>query len=1628
MATTKRSSERMKRLAEMAARPQASVAAHRVLNMRPRVLAVAVSAALVPWTFLSPVLAQTSANALPTGGQVTSGSATLTYSSNKLQIDQGTNKAILQWDGFSIGSNAWVNFTQPSASSVALNRVTGTNPSEIFGRLTANGQVFLSNPNGVLFAPGASVDVGALFATTLSIADRDFLAGRYNFYNAGGAGSVVNQGVITATGYAALAGPQVRNDGIIVARAGTVALAAGERVALDMVGDGLIKVSVDQAAMNASAINTGRIEADGGNVVLTARSANALLDTVVNNTGIIRAKSLVERNGEIVLDGGSAGVVANSGTLTVAGTDAGATGGTVKVLGDKVALFSGTRIDASGDAGGGSVNVGGNYQGQGPLQNASQTIVARDAAIKADAITRGDGGSVVVWSNEATQFYGSISVRGGAESGNGGSVEVSGKHWLNYKGTTDARALNGKTGMLLLDPDDLTIVHDDGVATDSNNSAGPGFVANPSTTNPWQLLDSTINASLNTTDVTVTTSSGGSIQIRDDSGTVVIGAANARTLTMTSATGISWNAGWEYANNGQLTLNAQAGNIVGTGDLLISGTSPVLLQATTGINASLSGVTSIAAASSSGDVTLMVGSTSLSVDALTNPVSSTVVNGISAGGNTAVTYTGAGTLTLNQNISGTNATVVTDDLAFAGGQIVATNKAAVAPATAVTTISLGQGTNDGVVFGLNAFTVNGNIVASALQIGNSSNTGGITMQGTFDPSGVGSTLKLVTSGTIKDPGGAETIGGTNIDALALVGGAGIGTNANHIKTQVGSLAASSSGAGIFLDDAKGGSVNVTTVDGVVGITSNNGDIHLTQTNDLTVSQAINAGAGNLDITFGNTANVFTLAATGSLTSANTTIHTGGGADTFDFSAAPATTATLTGGNGNDTLKQSGQTWDLTGLNAGNSGGLSWTQIGNLVDTGAGVFRFTTNTAGVQHQITAVNGTLDYSAGRTNPVTFDVANGNNATSGIGETWSGITTVTGNGTGSITNMGAAAFDVTGTMQGTSAGISYSGFTAADTTTVTGASGFNDGTKTGSGITFALSNNVTGTGTISNVTGSFDDATLVSAASGVDYAGFTAVTGTGTALTGVNVSFNDTTKVSGSGVNYGGFGVTGVSGSGTVVTGVGTSFNDTTKASASGINYSGLGGLAAVAGDGTANLTGTANFNITGAAAGTAASGINYSQFNSVSSATTVTGANGFNDATRSGSGITFASAASVTGTGTISGVAGAFNDATQISAASGIDYGGFTAVSGGGTTLNGVVGSFDDTSKISAATGINYSGYTINAVNGTGGSVTGVAGTFDLPSKVSGSGIGYSGFGVTAVAGNNATATITGSGLTYALANGTPNAGSASGVSWTQFPNIVDATGALNMQSSGSVTGNVTAQSVNYGAYGSPVSFSLSGAAGTSTGIGGTRSGVTTVTGSPNSDTITGGAVTYNLTGVNVGSSSGLSWTSFENISANGGATFQLSVGSGNVSGTLSSTGSATLDSPIDITALNVSVPATLLMTSTTGSATTWRLSGASQPNLFQTTSPDANVYFNGACVGGPACGTVIAVTASIGASVSQIAAQALKDAQSTDSVAKQIDYGFAGDVGTTPPMDHRIDETGISTPACFDESREGTACK
>src|SRR5258706_5010344 len=541
--------------------------------MRQTRLAFAVTAASLPF---APEVghAQTSVNALPTGGSVTAGSATISSSANKLQIDQSTQKAILQWDTFSIGSSAWVNFSQPSSSAIALNRVLGSNPSEIFGRLTANGQVFLTNPNGVLFAPSAAVDVGGLFAPSHSIADKDFLAGRYNFYTAGGAGSVINQGqIITANGYAALAGPQVRNDGVIIARAGGVALAAGDRISLDMVGDGLIKVSVEQAALNASAINSGRIEADGGNVILTARSANALLDTVVNNSGVIRANSLVERNGEIVLDGGSAGVVSNTGTLTASGAAADTTGGTVKVLGQYVGLFDGSRIDASGDAGGGTVLVRGNFHGGGPEQNASMTYVGRDVSINADDVTSGTGGKVAVWSDVSTRFFGSISGNGGVQGGDGGFAEVSGKQNLGFDGLVSLGATRGRTGTLLLDPADLYLGIDPvNGAVDPGPSPFPVSVFNA--TGPG---DNFVTA--------VSIAAAGNVAFDFQAGhdvifnaSIVAANAGGNTFAVTAGSAITMNGNSLTTGGGGISFNAGSMTLGG----LNSGTGAVTATASGG--------------------------------------------------------------------------------------------------------------------------------------------------------------------------------------------------------------------------------------------------------------------------------------------------------------------------------------------------------------------------------------------------------------------------------------------------------------------------------------------------------------------------------------------------------------------------------------------------------------------------------------------------------------------------------------------------------------------------------------------------------------------------------------------------------------------------------------------------------------------------------------------------------------------------------------------------------------------------------------------------------------------------------------------------------------------------------------
>jgi filamentous hemagglutinin family protein len=410
----------------------------------------------------------TVAQAAPVGGVVTAGGASISSNAGNTNIVQTTSKAVINWQGFNVGPTESVKFSQPNSSAVILNRVSSPNASTILGNITANGKVFLINPNGILFGQGASVNVGGMVASTLGISDANFMAGNYKFSGESSA-AVINQGTLSTNidgGYIALLGANVTNEGVIAARLGTVALAAGTAITLDVAGDNLLNVTVDQGAVDALVRNGNLVKADGGQVIMTARGASSLLSNAVNNTGVIQAQSIQNQNGIIRLSAGpEAGVVNAGGTLDVSGTGTGQTGGKVEVLGRTVNLVN-AKINASGDAGGGQVLVGGNFKGAGPQPNSLNTNIDTTTVIKADAIRSGDGGRIAVWSDGATVVAGVLSARGGAQAGNGGFIETSGKQLtLTNTANVNTMAPNGKTGMWLLDPVNWTIATSGGDET-----------------------------------------------------------------------------------------------------------------------------------------------------------------------------------------------------------------------------------------------------------------------------------------------------------------------------------------------------------------------------------------------------------------------------------------------------------------------------------------------------------------------------------------------------------------------------------------------------------------------------------------------------------------------------------------------------------------------------------------------------------------------------------------------------------------------------------------------------------------------------------------------------------------------------------------------------------------------------------------------------------------------------------------------------------------------------------------------------------------------------------------------------------------------------------------------------------
>ncbi|WP_416548305.1 YDG domain-containing protein [Limnohabitans sp. DCL3] len=617
------------------------------------------------------------AHQLPQGGVVTRGSAHIVTGTGSgastalMSVNQSSPRAVIDWASFNVGSQAKVQFNQPSSSAVTLNNILGHNASQIYGQIGANGQVFLSNPNGVYFSPTAQVNVGGLVATTGKANADEFMAGQASFNRGGSTGSVVNDGQLSAAagGYIALLAPEVRNQGLVIAQAGTVALASGEAITLNFnnTGTGLVGITTTPQAIAALVENRSAVLAEGGQIILSAHALASLQGSVVKNSGQLSATSLTEKGGKIVL------------------------------MGDSIALTGTSQIQASGATGGGTVLVGGDWQGTGDTRQATKVTMAQGASIEANATGQGDGGKVVLWSDVykadgLTQVEGHIEAKGSG-SGNGGQVETSG-HTLQVGEQAAVQTQgsgSGQAGQWLLDPANITI--------SSSASSGYTDISGTYTPNSGAATSivnvTTLQTALNNGDVTITTTNTGTA------------GASMGDITVSSA--VSWTS----AN--KLTLIANRG---------VTGSSAI----TTGA----------------------VGS-NLTIDQAGNSTYSGTI-----GGSGSLTKLGAGTLTLTGNTYSGGTTLSAGSVVYAPGSLgsgpVVNNANITVDAAAVYTLANDlSGTGTMTLTG-NALKLTGNnssysgaitVTNGVLQIGNYGTTGTL---GTGSVSlGVGTSLILARS-------------------------------------------------------------------------------------------------------------------------------------------------------------------------------------------------------------------------------------------------------------------------------------------------------------------------------------------------------------------------------------------------------------------------------------------------------------------------------------------------------------------------------------------------------------------------------------------------------------------------------------------------------------------------------------------------------------------------------------------------------------------------------------------------------------------------------------------------------------------------------------------------------------------
>lgn len=512
------------------------------------------------------------------------GTATVHQDGNRTTVtttNGAGHRSVINWQHFGVAAGATTHFAQPDALSTSINRVNGGTRSDILGTLSSNGRLVLVNPSGLAFGANSFVDTAGFTASALGLSEADAIAGRLLFQ--GGSNKIIVEGgekggarILANGGDIVLVGSQVQvQRNAVLQSNGATILAAGEKV--EITGRGLEGIRMEMQAGN-EALNLGTLRGD----------AVGIFANTLKHSGIIQANALTTEGGRVVLKavGGDALV---DGSVTARGN--GGKGGAIDVLGQRVGLLAGATLDASGASGGGTIRVGGDYQGKNAdVMNAQRTYVDAQASLRADALENGNGGRIIVWADEVTRMQGRISARGGAQGGDGGFAEVSGKQHLEFTGRADLRAPNGRAGTLLLDPNDIRIVQT-GSTTTTSPSPGSVFSGGDGTST---VTEAAIEEQLALSSVIVLTNAGtgGNGDITVEAG-VSIDWDNANAFALqadrniildgsirgTNAdSALSLLAGTATSPTATGTVTQAAGSVVQVGNLLVNSKGDVDMQ------------------------------------------------------------------------------------------------------------------------------------------------------------------------------------------------------------------------------------------------------------------------------------------------------------------------------------------------------------------------------------------------------------------------------------------------------------------------------------------------------------------------------------------------------------------------------------------------------------------------------------------------------------------------------------------------------------------------------------------------------------------------------------------------------------------------------------------------------------------------------------------------------------------------------------------------------------------------------------------------------------------------------------------------------------------------------------------